>query len=211
MRKFFSYDSKFMTFLRRIADLMILSVLWVVCSIPLATIGPATAALYFVTLKMVRHEETHILKMYMYSFRENLLQGIGITVLFAFCGFILILDYFMIVVMSGVFQVILKVAFLVMTLFFMFVLFYTFPLQAQFTNTIRQILKNAWLLSFQKLGNTVFVVVLNILPLMIFLIFTEVFLKTIPVWMLLAPAAIAYLCSKGFVKIFDSLIDSINS
>ncbi|MBR0466287.1 MAG: DUF624 domain-containing protein [Clostridia bacterium] len=42
----FEYDSKFMTFLRTVGDLIILNVLYLVCSIPLFTIGAAQAGLY---------------------------------------------------------------------------------------------------------------------------------------------------------------------
>ena len=42
----FEYDSKFMTFLRTVGDLIILNLLFVICSIPLFTIGAAQAGLY---------------------------------------------------------------------------------------------------------------------------------------------------------------------
>lgn len=42
----FEYDSKFMTFLRMTGDLIILNALFLICSIPLFTIGAAQAGLY---------------------------------------------------------------------------------------------------------------------------------------------------------------------
>ena len=57
MNKLFNMDSPFMIKLAKFADMVILSILWIVCCIPIFTIGPATAALYHVTLKLARKED----------------------------------------------------------------------------------------------------------------------------------------------------------
>ena len=57
MSKLFRMDSPLMRFLTKIADLMVLNILFCVTSIPLITIGASWTALYSVTLKMVRDEE----------------------------------------------------------------------------------------------------------------------------------------------------------
>lgn len=46
MRGIFDYDSKFMQFLMKFADIAILNVLFLICSIPIFTIGAAQAGLY---------------------------------------------------------------------------------------------------------------------------------------------------------------------
>ncbi len=50
-------DNVVMRALSRLCDFMLLNILWVVCSIPLFTIGASTTALYTVMLKIVRNEE----------------------------------------------------------------------------------------------------------------------------------------------------------
>ena len=54
--KLFNYDSPFWSFLNKIADLVLLNVLWLVFCIPIITIGASTAAMYRVTLNMHRGE-----------------------------------------------------------------------------------------------------------------------------------------------------------
>ena len=54
--KFFNYDSPFWSFMSRIADLVIVNILWLVFCIPVFTIGASTAAMYRVTLNLVRGE-----------------------------------------------------------------------------------------------------------------------------------------------------------
>lgn len=53
----FNYDNPVWRFIGKLGDLIILNVLWIVCSIPIFTIGASTTAVYYVTLKMVRDEE----------------------------------------------------------------------------------------------------------------------------------------------------------
>ena len=55
MDRFFNMDNKFFTFMSRVADLIILNLLCIVCCIPVVTIGPSIAAMFYVTLKMVRN------------------------------------------------------------------------------------------------------------------------------------------------------------
>ena len=67
------------------ADLLILNLLWLVCSLPIVTIGPATCALYTVTLKIVRDEPVETLREFFRAFKSNFKNGFlyGLIALFA--------------------------------------------------------------------------------------------------------------------------------
>ena len=67
--------------LSRVADLMILNFLTLVCSIPVITAGAALTALHYSCLKMVRDEDSYLIKAYFKSFRENFRQATIIWVL----------------------------------------------------------------------------------------------------------------------------------
>ena len=62
MSSFFNMDSPIMRFLSRLCDLMILNILCLICCIPIVTIGASITALYSVTLKMVKGEDSYIAK-----------------------------------------------------------------------------------------------------------------------------------------------------
>ncbi len=81
MDRFFNMDNKFFTFMSRVADLIILNLLCIVCCIPVVTIGPSIAAMFYVTLKMVRNEESYIVRGFFKSFKQNLKQGIVINLI----------------------------------------------------------------------------------------------------------------------------------
>lgn len=46
----------------KVADLIILNLLCILCCLPIVTIGPSLTALHYVTMKMVRNEESYIVK-----------------------------------------------------------------------------------------------------------------------------------------------------
>lgn len=58
--RIFNADNKFFGFMGKAADLIILNILFVVCSLPIVTIGASVTAMYYVTLKMIKNEESYI-------------------------------------------------------------------------------------------------------------------------------------------------------
>ena len=91
MGAIFSPDSKFMQAMARIADLVILNLLFLVSCIPLVTIGAASAALYTVCFRIGTDREQGVCRSYFRAFRENFRQGTIlwlILVLFIIAGFV---------------------------------------------------------------------------------------------------------------------------
>ena len=89
--KLFSYESRFSQWMLRISYACCLNVLWFICSLPIVTIGASTAALYYVSLKIVRGEEGRVFSSFFHSFRENFRQATVIWLILlatgAFLGF----------------------------------------------------------------------------------------------------------------------------
>ncbi len=212
MNKLFDLNSPFMQALSRMTDLVFLSFLWFVCCLPVITVGPATAAMCFVAMKLARKEEIKIFSTFFQSFKVNFKQGIFLNLIFIVIGAVLAAD----IVYFGFAQsesdtgmALVQAGFLAIGIWALCVMFYAYPMQAQFYNPIRRTLKNAMILSMQKPVNTVIVFVLNMFP----LIFAyasvkitssfELLWRTAPLWVLLAPGVLAYLCAKRFVKLFD--------
>ena len=97
--------------------------------------------------------------------------------------------------------------FLVLFIWMLCAMFYAYPLQAQFYNSIRRTLMNAMILSTQKFGNTVVIFLLNMIPVIVSFISYQIFISAMPIWILVAPAVIAYLCSRRFVVLFAPYIE----
>lgn len=71
MPNFFNIDNPIWKFIGNLWDFFVLSVLWLVCSIPIVTIGASTTALYYVTLKMASDQEGKLWQQFFHSFRQN--------------------------------------------------------------------------------------------------------------------------------------------
>ena len=87
--KFFSYESKFSQLLLKICYSCYLNLLWFVCSLPVVTIGAATTALYYTSLKVIRGEESSLTQQFFHSFRENFKQATVLWLIMAGIGLFL--------------------------------------------------------------------------------------------------------------------------
>lgn len=88
---------------------------------------------------------------------------------------------------------------------------YAIPLLSQFTNSIIGTLRNAFLLSISYIFQTALILVVNLLPAIVFLVSAKNFFATLPFWMFVAPALLAFLCACLLKKIFAPLIESQSS
>ena len=207
MNKLFDLNSPHMIFLSKAADLVILSFWWFVCCIPIVTIGPASSALYYVALKMARKEEIRVTACFLKGFRENFKQGIAYSFLFVILGAVLFFDYTFTAGIEGMVGTVCGVSFFVLGVWMLCTMFYTYPLQAQFYNTVRQTLINAMILAARKFGTTIILFAVNMIPVFVAFASFAVFVQLMPAWVLLMPGLSAYVCSLLLVKIFDPLID----
>ena len=136
MDRIFNMDNKFFTFMSRVADLIILNLLFIVCCIPIVTIGPAITAMYYVTLKMARNEESYIARAFFKSFKENFRQGIIIWIM-ALAMFILeYMDFYIMKQVEGGFYTVIKYGLAVIAMLLVMIFLYVFPVLAKFVNTI---------------------------------------------------------------------------
>ena len=93
MSSFFNMDSPLWRFLGRLADIMILNIVFLITCIPIVTIGAAWTSLSYVTLKMSRDEESYIVKSYFKAFRQNFRQATVIWILTLAAMLIFYMDF----------------------------------------------------------------------------------------------------------------------
>lgn len=86
-------DNVIVRALSKICDMVCLNVLWLVCSIPIITIGASTAALYTVMLKMVKNEEGYIFRGFFKAFKSNFRQSTIMWLILLLLGIICWIDY----------------------------------------------------------------------------------------------------------------------
>lgn len=207
MSKLFRMDSPLMRFLTKIADLMVLNVLFCVTSIPLITIGASWTALYSVTLKMVRDEEGSVSRSYFQSFRQNFKQAtllwLGVLVVLA----LLVLDIRVLNGMTGgTAPGLLRVGVEILALLGIMVLQYLFPSLARFEASLADTLKNACMMALAHLPKTALMTAAAVGAVWITLINNTTIAVGLMVWPLIGFALMAFGNSGILRKIFDNYV-----
>ena len=81
MNGFFSPEVPFWRWCGKLLDVMILSVLWFFCALPVITIGPASAALYDAAVRGIRRGDPAPWVRFFRTFRAELRTGSLLTIL----------------------------------------------------------------------------------------------------------------------------------
>ena len=201
MQKFFSLDSPFMRAMSRIADLMILNLLFLLTSIPIVTIGAGLAALYTVCFRLGTDDEGSTSKDYFRAFKENFKQATVLWLILLLIMGTAFLNAAFFYTLGGLFHLIwiIAAALLVLALF---IFSYAFPLMSQFESPSMQIFKNSLILSVAYLPRSILMAALNALPVVLALTQLYVFFHVGFIWFMLYFASVAYLNSRLLKKVF---------
>ena len=206
MDRFFNMDNKFFTFMSRVADLIILNLLCIVCCIPVVTIGPSIAAMFYVTLKMVRNEESYIVRGFFKSFKQNLKQGIVINLIMLAAALLLYFDISICRSTPGTIGKVLMVLFMMILVVYLMIFLYIYPVLAKFYNTIKNTFTNAFLMSIRHLPYTALMILVTAAPVLVFFIpSAQVQSMVILLLVLIGFSGIAYINSHFFVKFLTNI------
>lgn len=196
----FSPDNLFFRLLARGVDLVGLSLCWAMLCLPVVTIGPATAALYCAVVKSFRQGDTAAFTLFFRSFRDNLRQGIPVTLICLAVAVPLVYGYLIMLGAAAEDSVaaVMYMAYYVALVIPMGILCYLFPLMGRFRFTNKDLFRTAFAMSIRHLPSTV-VIVLLVVQLTGF---------TIRVWagVFITPVAAALLASLFLERIFPKYL-----
>ena len=204
MRNVFNFEGPVFTFLSRLADLFWLNLLFIICSLPIVTIGASKTALYYVTLKMAKDEEGYITKSFFKSFKDNFLQATAIWLIYLVIIVVLVVDLrianggsLVDILNSDTISNVVIISVSLMGVLLLITETYVFPILARFYNTVFNTVKNALLISIRHLPYTLFMIAISIVPYVLMW-----FSPTAYLLIFIMFALVAYINSKFFVKIF---------
>lgn len=207
MSNLFSTDSPLWRALTKVADLIWLNILFVICCIPVFTVGAALSAMYSVTFKMCNNEEGAISQNFFDAFRENFKQATILWLIMLGMGIFLIVDFLMVPFFGGTFYEVAFWILCVIGIVYIMTFSYLFPLQSKFENTIKRTLMNALLLPIRHLlPTTVVVSLLTAVPGLILYFKPELLVQFLPLVILILFSGIAFLSSKLLTPIFQSYV-----
>lgn len=181
-----------------VADIITLHFLWLLCSLPLITIGASTTALYYCMMKRIRRDEGYATSNFFASFKANLKQSTIMWVIFLLVAFILYADARIGLAIGGALGNVFLFTSTVLSILVFLTMLYLFPVQAKFENKIVDNIKNAFLMSLSNFGYTCLLLVLNIS----FVMFAILSHFVIGVYLVCGAGFYAFLTSGVYIMVF---------
>ena len=205
MRNIFNLDGPLFTGLNKFSDLVILNLLFVLCCLPIVTIGASVTALSYVTLKMKDGEEGYVSRSFFKSFKQNFKQATIIWLIMFALALIMFLDFRLMRAYEGALGSAVRVTVYVGALIWLMVFAYVFPLLARFENTIMAMFKNAILLAIAHAPKTLILLVVMGGSVFLTLWNERTLIWGILVWLVIGFSLISYISSTVLMPIFLKL------
>lgn len=178
--KFLGYDGLPARVVRYIWNMFLLNVCFVLCCLPVVTIGAAVSAMYSVFLNS--SVESSALRRYFSAFKENLKQATILWLILLPMTLVLLANWYFLLSYEFAGNGILIAISLVLTVLYLSVTSFVFALQARFDNSILQTMRNALLLGIGKMFTGVLMSFVSLFPLIMFLVDLNVFINVVAIW-----------------------------
>lgn len=205
MKRLFSVDSPIFQLLSRLVDLIVLNLLFLLCSFPVVTIGAAQAGL--MTAVRALQQDKPVYRAFFRGFRSGfvritLLWTLGLLLL---CGllYVFISAIWLDASLSSFAVLSAAVAALLLAMF----LSMATAFHSRFGCTLWQILRNSWFLSLIYPLRTLCMTALYWAPAIALVWNSNAFARLLPLWLLIYYAAAGVLCAALVKKPFMKLIE----
>lgn len=152
----FNPENGFYRITEKLVDLVLLSIFWLFCCIPVVTIGPSTAALYNTVVRCIRRDERNSWAMFFRTARDNLKVGIWTTLAILPVAVLLVFLQGLLYQTAGsAAGYVLYVAYQFFLLLPLGMFCYLFPVLSRFTFQTGGLLRNCAKLSIAHLPSTI--------------------------------------------------------
>ena len=208
--KLFNPDSRIMIFLSRVADLVILNILWLVCCVPVVTIGASTTAMYNVIRHWQKHSVSSVVRDFFQSFKDDFKQATPVYLILLIPTVAVVMNAMLIFnpENSAAVPSYLLVIWFISALILLFISSFVYPVMAFFADSIFKTLRNAMVLALANLPRTILISVLNLLPVILLFVNLSFFLQSSIFWLLIGGALVAYLNMSILKPVFKKLVPS---
>lgn len=205
MSNLWRMDSPFMKKMTHVTNLLLVNILWLLCSIPIATMGAATTAMYSVLFAYRRQETESVFKPFFTAFKQNFLRSTLCWLVLLALGVALCYDIILIIY-GAENQIFLCIPVIIIALLVIIAGTYLFPQLALFDNKLIPMIKNSFLLFLLYPFASIAMILLTWAPWVLLLCIPQLFWITLPVWVLIGFSLCAYINTYMFQSIFKKYI-----
>ena len=205
MNTLFSIDSPLGQKLTLMSNLVLLNLLWILCSLPVITMGAATSAMYHVIFLYITNQDDAAIKPFFKALAGSLKQATPVWLLHLLAGCMLVAEAFY---LSGESSGVLKLLFAVIVLFFIAVGSYLYPLIGRYETTGMRALWNSLALALKHPGTSLLISGVQAAVGLGMLLYPALAWKTAVFWTLIGFALAAYIMGSILLRIFSKYDNS---
>lgn len=197
MENLFAYDGKVSSFIRKCTRLLVINTYWLICCIPIVTIGAATTAMYYTIQKTVMHERGYVSKEFFRSFKDNCKQGIGIWLIYVAAGawFAECVYYFHNRMLEGNSIGFLWYLFAGVLIFLVLLVIYTFAYMARFEQNVVGTIKDSFIIMLVHFRTNIVVALILLITVLV------IYLENL--FLLILPVMAMFVICRSMEKIFQ--------
>lgn len=175
MDKLFDYNNKIMQLLSKFADIMFISILWLLLSVTVIGFGPACTAAYYTITKTVRRSRGNILSEFWHALKSNFWNSLVLGILWILFALSLFFFDFADIANFLLYGQLLNIWTLVFSLIKAFVLLglflYLFPVQSRFQLKFVQVFLWSFIFILRHVGATLTMLIILVLSVSLIVIF----------------------------------------
>ena len=150
-------------------------------------------------LRILRDEQTGVIREYWHAFRQNLKQGTQLLLIYLGIGMVLGCDIYLIAADMINWGQYFNLLVLAVTAVYLISLVWIFVLQSRYTYGIRDMIKYSLVLGFRNILPSVAMVILTAAPIALFLVSA----KAVPFVLLMGAGMSAFLQAMLYIRVMD--------
>ena len=205
MKHFLSYDGTLQKALTKIMYVVSLNLLFLVCSIPVFTIGAAATAMHSMLIALLRGDEPNILSGYFHAFKSNFRKSTTIWLGILLLGLTIAVDIYIFSRQNYFWAPAMRVIISIVLTGLHILLVYIFSAAAYFSNSVKGYLLFSIRLAIAKLPYTFVLAAIYVLPLLLILFLAQFSQAAVLALLLCGFSLPAYLSDKIIIRLFKPL------
>lgn len=204
----FSDDNLLGRFFGTLGDIIILNLLFIVCSLPLFTVGISYTSMEYVFLKKLREPDAGVCKTFFRCFRDNFKQSTLAWLLILLLAFIFCVDIHVFGPAGTLSFAPFYYLFLLSGAILGFVALYLFPVIGVFQNSLKNLFLHSFFLASKNIPFTLLMCLVFCFPM--YLTFTNAvyFAVYLTVWLTLGFGLAGYINAFFFLRIFRPYLEN---
>ncbi|OCA87825.1 hypothetical protein A8F94_08250 [Bacillus sp. FJAT-27225] len=184
--------SKYYYIFEKISNFLLLNLLWLLLSMPVIILLPATAAMFGVIRSWIKNKETSVIRVFFELFKENFKHSLLFGIIWAIYA---ASAYINLVIAVGYWKVTLTLLLIALGIILTFMTVYIFPVMVHYQTRFIELMQKSLYFSVRFLPFTILCILLFIGTIAVMIHF--------PVSSLIVPSLAAYVISIICLKTFN--------